>query len=216
MRLVHLIALALVLAACATPTATPAGPGQAATSNPSAQLFSDDFSQDNGLWEVFTEENASAQIINGQLSLSVAAPDSVVVSVLALTVTDFDLTLTATFNAGDPANSYGLIFRYLDNANFYRLDLTGDGLRSISRRAQEQWVALTDLQANPAIQTGPGASNTIRLTGQADLFTVYANNTLLGSVSDNNLPAGRLGVCASTFDDPTMQVSFDAINITKP
>lgn len=202
-----ILTLGLVLSACGASTPTPA---------PDKPLFFDDFTQDNGLWETFTEEGATAQIADGQITLANSQPATVALSVAALNVGDFDMTMTATFVDGDSANSYGIIFRYLNEQTFYRLDLTGDGYWGISRRLDESWVSVNELRASPAIHTGPGAVNTVRLTAQANNFAVYANDMLLGTVADNTLEIGRIGVFVSTFDNANVRAQFDNIRVVKP
>ena len=203
----RVLSLTLVLAACSLDTPSP---------TPSQPLFADDFSQNRGFWDLFTEDGASSQIVGGQLAISVSKPASVALSISAINVTNFDVTVSTTFTAGSPTNSFGLVFRYLYNDNFYRLDLTGDGLWGVSRRLGDQWISIIDLQASPALQAGVGKTNSVRILARGSEFTFFANDTPLGSATDNNLPVGRFGVFASTFHDPTIQVEFDDVRLVKP
>lgn len=197
----------LVLAACGDPTPTP---------NIGPELFKDDFSQDSGNWETFAnEDGASAVIADGHLSLTIAQPSTVGFSVAAINLIDFDLTVTTAQVSGGPANGYGVIFRFIDEQNFYRFDISGDGLWGVSRRLQDQWLPIFELTASPAIQTGY-AANTLRLAARGDKFEFYANGVLLGQVTDANLAVGRIGLFASTFDDPNTQVTFDDLKIVNP
>lgn len=204
---IALFVISCVLAACASPTPT------APVNKP---LFADDFSQDNGLWETFIEDGATAQLVDGQLALANNLPSRVTISVAALNVADFDLTVEATFVEGGSANSYGVLFRYLNDKSFYRLDFTDDGYWGVSRRMDENWISISELAASPALHTGLNAQNLIRLTAQGDTFTVYANGRPLGTVTDSAIEIGRLGVFVSTFDDPTVQARFDNVRVIKP
>lgn len=200
--------LGLLLAAC--------DDGPAPTSSAGSELFKDDFSQDSGLWEIFSGENgASVAIANGHMEITVTTKAIVGVSIAVINLTDFDLTVTTTQISGGLANGYGVIFRYVDENNFYRFDISGDGLWGVSRRLDEQWIPIVGLTASPAIQTGY-ASNTLRLVARGDQFEFYANGVLLGQAADANLPVGRIGLFAGTFDDPNTQVSFDALVIVSP
>lgn len=207
MRTVFLfIAAALILAACDSPALTPSR---------SPDLFHDDFSQDIGLWETFGEPNATAQIADGRLAITISAADTVAFSLAAINLTDFDLTVATSLTGGGFANGYGVIFRYIDNNNFYRFDISGDGLWGVSRRQDDRWISIVELEPSPAINTGP-ALNTLRIVARGDDFVFNANGTELGQVTDSNLPVGRIGLFASTFDDPNTQVSFDNLNIVQP
>jgi len=199
--------ISLLLAACDSP---------APTSSAGSELFKDDFSQDSGLWEIFSDENgASAAIADGHMVITVAAPSTVGFSIAVINLTDFDLTVTTTQISGGLANGYGVIFRYIDQNNFYRFDISGDGLWGVSRRLKDQWVPILELTASSAIQTGY-ASNTLRLVARGGQFEFYANGVLLGQAADANLPVGRIGLFASTFDDPDTLVSFDDLVIVSP
>lgn len=209
-RLVRGALLALILAslaACGVDLSTP---------TPEPPLFSDNFNQDRGFWDLFTEPGASAQLVGGQLALTVSKPGAVALSISAINVSDFDVSVTATLASGDPTNSFGLVFRYIDNGNFYRFDLTGDGLWGISRRMGDQWISIIDLQKSAVLHPGVGQTNFLRLVARAADFTFYANGSPLGSVHDNNLPIGRIGLFASSFDQPAIQVDFDDVNLVKP
>ena len=133
LRLLFRMFAAALLAACGA--ATPSPPT-------STQLFQDDFSSDLSLWELFNEPGASSQITDGQLVITLTNPSVVAFSIAAINVTDFDLRVNSVFTGGGLTNSYGVVFRYTDSQNFYRLDLTGDGLWGVSRRYNDQWISL--------------------------------------------------------------------------
>lgn len=134
----------------------------------------------------------------------------------AINVSNFDMTVNAVLETGEAANSYGILFRYVDERNFYRLDLTGDGLWGVSRRRNDQWISLIELELSPAIRTELGSTNTLRIVGKDKDFAFYSNGVMLGTISDNNLPVGRLGLFASTFDGATIQVHFDDMTVVQP
>ncbi|HKZ70223.1 MAG TPA: hypothetical protein VJ020_09090 [Anaerolineales bacterium] len=201
------ILAAILLAACSAPTPT-------LTSSP--RIFSDDFSQDLKLWETFAEPGATSQIIDGHLQIMLTNPAAFAFTMAAINVTDFDLTVNTALGGGGQTNSYGVIFRYIDNQNFYRFDVAGDGMWGLSRRNNDQWISLRELEPASAINTGAAAANALRIVARASEFTFYANGVELGRLSDNTLPVGRVGLFVSTFDDPNAQVSFDDMNIVKP
>ena len=199
--------LGWIIAACSSPAAPP--------ETRTAWLFQADFSDDDGLWETFNDNTASAVIGGEHLSLAVNSPSTVAISLAAINLTDFDLTVTTTQTDGDLANGYGVIFRYIDERNFYRFDISGDAMWAVSRRLDDQWIPLYDLASSAAIQPGL-AANTIRVLARGSRFVFYANGALLGRLTDSNLPVGRIGVFASTFDGASTHVDFDDVEIVKP
>lgn len=204
--------LLLLVAFCLTACSAEGSP----TPNPTKALFQDDFSQDKLLWDEFSETDGQAHIADGLMTISVSAPWSVAFSMAAINVSDFDVTVNAVLETGEAANSYGILFRYVDERNFYRLDFTGDGLWGVSRRRNDQWISLIELELSPAIRTELGSTNTLRIIGKDKDFTFYSNGIVLGAISDNNLPVGRLGLFASTFDASTIQVHFDDLTVIQP
>jgi hypothetical protein len=168
------------------------------------------------LWDEFTENEGQAQIADGLMTISVSAPWSVAFSMAAINVSDFDVTVNAILETSEATNSYGILFRYVDERNFYRLDLTADGLWGVSRYRNDQWISLLELEASPAIRTELGVVNTLRIVGKDKDFAFYSNGIKLGAISDNNLPVGRLGLFASTFDGSTIQVNFDDLTVVTP
>jgi hypothetical protein len=209
MRRYCVLIIALCLAACEAALATP-------TPDATRELFKDDFSQDRSLWEMFEEPTGNAYIADGSMIISASSPWSVSFSVAAINLADFDLSVNAARQNGEAENSYGIIFRYIDEENFYRLDFTGDGLWGVSRRRGDQWISILELQSSPAIRTEPGAANNLRIVGKAKDFTFYANGIQLGMITDNNLPVGRIGLFASTFAGTLIEASFDDIKVVIP
>lgn len=214
MRLFRLlITLCVALAACNTVEPLPTLAPKPAT--PAADSFQDDFSKDLGIWQTFVEAKAAAEIADGHLSITVKEPFTVSLSIATLNLNDFDLSVVTTQKSVGAANGYGVIFRYIDNQNFYRFDIGGDSTWAVSRRMREQWIHLSELKSSSAIKPNP-SSNTLRIVARGDAFEFYANGTLLGTINDSNLPIGRIGLFASTFDDPKTQVMFDNMRVVKP
>jgi hypothetical protein len=208
-----LITLCTALIACSTmeplPTLAPKPPTRV------VDTFQDDFSKDVGVWQTFDEAKAAAAIANGYLNITVKEPFTVSLSIAALNLNDFDLSVITKQTSVGTANGYGVIFRYIDDKNFYRFDIGGDSKWAVSRRMREQWIHLSELKSSAAIQPSP-STNTIRIVARGDSFEFYANGSLLGKLNDSNLAIGRIGLFASTFDDPKTQVIFDDVKVVKP
>jgi len=206
-RTLYLILCVSLIAACDSP---------APTVPPDSGLFSDDFSRDAGLWETFDEEaNASANIADGRMLVTVNTPSTVTFTVAAVNLSDFNLTVTTTQLGGGLANGYGIIFHYLDPQNFYRFDISGDSLWGFSRRQNDQWIQIVELTSSPAIRPGY-ESNALQIITRNNTFEFYANGALLGSATDSHLTLGRIGLFASTFDDSNTQIAFDDLKIVNP
>ena len=114
--------LTLTLPACekqpapATPTAT--GP---------QLLLADDFDDPASGWLEAADAEASQGYRDGQFFFQVRAPDLIVWEDAGGNFEDFVLEVSTRQASGAPENSYGVLLRYVDEGNFYRFDLTGDG-----------------------------------------------------------------------------------------
>ncbi|UCC61467.1 MAG: hypothetical protein JSV36_11680 [Anaerolineae bacterium] len=134
--------LTLALPACgarpapATPTA--AGP---------QLLLADDFGDPASGWLEATDAEASQGYRNGQFFFQVRAPDLIVWDNASGNFQDFVLGVNARQASGAPGNSYGVLLRYVDEGNFYRFDLTGDGGYAVLKSEQGEWQTLVDAVA---------------------------------------------------------------------
>ena len=208
-----LISLCLTLAACTTSQPLPTLAAKPATRI--VDSFQDDFSKDLGVWQTFVEAKAAIAIVDGHLSITVKEPFTVSLSIAAINLNDFDLSVVTTQTSVGTANGYGVIFRYIDDKNFYRFDIGGDSQWAVSRRMREQWIHLSELKSSSAIKPSP-TPNTLRIVAHGDAFEFYTNGILLGKINDSNLAIGRIGLFASTFDDAKTQVMFDNVKVVKP
>ena len=69
---------------------------------------------------------------------------------------DFVLDVDATQVDGPNDNSYGVIFRYVDDRNFYRLDISGDGYFAVFKYKDGKWTKVQDYTETAGRQAGRG------------------------------------------------------------
>ena len=127
--------------------------------------------------------------------------------------TDFDLSVDARVLEGDPQGSFGVLFRVQDPTQFYRFEITGDGLSMVERRnADGSWTRLIeDWTATPAINQGVGASNQLRVIAVGPTLSFYVNGVLLHRIQDGQYKAGAIALDAGTFGQGGLRVVFDNI-----
>lgn len=183
-------------------------------------LFRDQFVPgEMGPWILEGDALGRASVVNDQLLLDLNAANIMQFATLPEPMfTDFVLEVDARPLKGDPANSYGVLFRMQDTARFYRFELTGSGAYIFERRNGDgTWTRFVDdWTAHPAIKPGPNAVNRIRIEAVGPLLTAYVNDTLVQQVTDATYAAGQIALDAGTFGDPTMQVTFDNVLVTEP
>lgn len=183
-------------------------------------LFQDQFvGGEMGPWVLEGDALGRSSVVNEQLLLDLSAANIMqFVTLPEPTFTDFVLEVDARPLAGDPANSYGVLFRMQDTARFYRFELTGNGAYIFERRNGDgTWTRFVDdWTPHPAILSGSNVVNRIRIEAVGPNLAVYVNDTLVQQVTDATYAAGQIALDAGTFGDPTMQVAFDNVVVREP
>src|SRR5574340_671248 len=121
------ITLLVVLSACAGPAGT--GP-----------LFQDGFDDARNGWTLTSNTQAQVKISGGQLIITVNRLDALAWTIAAgKSFGDFTLSVDATPLARPDDSDYGVIVRHVDDNNFYRFEISGDGYFNIQKRIKGKW-----------------------------------------------------------------------------
>lgn len=207
--------LAALLAAC---NASPFSPGS--ISLPEGVLFSDQFVPgETGRWRLEGDQNAWATLQDEQLVITVEAPETVQYATLdGESFSNFVLDVQGTILAGEPQNSYGVLFRMAGPNQFYRFEITGSGLFTVERQdGPGNWTRLTSGWVDStAIAQGVGERNRLRISAVGDQLTFTVNDQLLLELTDATYLQGNIALDAGTFDRPGIQVAFDNLVIAQP
>jgi len=175
-------------------------------------LLADDFDDPASGWLEAADAEASQGYRDGRFFFQVRAPDLIVWDTADGNFQDFDLEVSAKQASGAPENSYGVLVRYVDEGNFYRFDLTGDGRYAVLKSERGEWQTLVDWQGSAHVRP-LGEVNRIQVVCQGSEMTFYANNWVLVSVGDSTFERGDVGLFASTFAEPDVEVEFDDLKI---
>jgi len=174
--------------------------------------FRDDFSNPGG-WTTTDTVQLRIAHQDGALHFQVNAPDSAAWAVAGKRAGDFILDVDATQVEGPDNNHYGVIVRYADEKNFYRLDISGDGYYSIQRYRDGAWEVLINWPESSAINRG-ATTNHLRVIAEGPKLTWVVNGTIVGSVEDADIPVGDVGLTAGTFPDESgVHVAFDNLEV---
>ena len=142
-------------------------------------LYQTDFSAPDPLWELFDDGIISASITDGRLVVGVqSGGDTGAWSGLNYTFEDFVLDVDATKLAGSDDNGIMVIFRLVDNANYYRFDISSDGFYALSEIQGGAHTVVSDYAMSSAIVQGD-ATNHIRVEAVGGTFRFFVNDTPL-------------------------------------
>jgi hypothetical protein len=192
----------LVLAAC----------GPALTALP----YADDFSNPNSGWKTVDDTAVKINYQDGALQFSIPKLDTLAWSVPKdKRFGDFVLDVDATQVAGPNDNSYGVIFRYVDDRNFYRLDISGDGYFAVFKYKDGKWTKVQDYTETAAVKQG-AATNHLQVVAKGNQFTFNVNDQLVKTFSDGDFPNGNIGVTAGAlFDNADVHIAFDNLRVSE-
>ena len=175
--------------------------------------FSDDFSDPGSGWKTTDTEELSITYEAGALHFRVDAPDTAAWTVAGKRAGDFILEVDATQVEGPDNNHYGVVVRFADNKNFYRLDVSGDGYYSIQRFRDGKWETLPDWRESEAIRQG-ATTNHLQVIAEGPKLTWIVNGAVVGSIEDADILVGDVGLTAGSFPDETgVHVAFDNFQV---
>ena len=200
---------------------------------PANILFEEDFSTNDHGWDLDATSDEYGQttreIVDGQYVLTCTGSQdyyivltpipgfegkdfilSMDVTVLenALESGDFSVEFSLREADGIAGRHYAFIF-YNDATSYGEVWPTGN---------YEDLVSLWENESNGAIQLEPGVMNTVRIEAIGGTFSVFINDQLVRTVTDNTiLDAGAASInLALNTSGQTVKVAFDNLVITEP
>jgi hypothetical protein len=180
-------------------------------------LFSDDFSNEAGVWDIFSNADGSAFYENGWLHLinQTTAPLPTITRAHQY-FTDFILEVETKLVGGTDDNWHNIACRYQDDANYYGLDISADGYYSISKRVNGDIIDLLPPTLSSYINCGPDVINLVHIECIGSRLSLSVNGQLLGQVTDTTYSGGDIALGASAMAGDFTEIAFDSIVVSEP
>jgi hypothetical protein len=178
-------------------------------------LFQDDFTDPESGWERDIGKNLMADYYHGSYRILVNEPYYIVWGLLNLDVRDVIVDVEATKASGPAEDFFGVICRYQDKENYYFLNVASDGWYLVGKVKDGEELTLGEAGTNTAIHQG-NTSNRIRAECIGDTLSLYANNTRLIQVTDQDFESGAIGLMGRTYGNPGTDLLFDNVMVTRP
>jgi hypothetical protein len=105
----------------------------------------------------------------------------------------------------------GLIFRAVDNKNFYVFNVCQSGQFNLVLFVKNAVTGSTRLANSSFIHTGLNQVNMLAVVVQGNTFNLYANEQHIATVTDGTFTHGAIGVLASDITSPTEAVYTNAL-----
>ena len=178
-------------------------------------VFEDKFTSNSAGWRVFNGREGSARVGDGQLTLTVVGPSQDVWTTMRGSYDDFRLDIDGGLMSGADDTSYGVIFRYQDDDNYYQFDIDGQGSYTLGKIVDGDWEPIIDLTSTDAIQAGQ-ALNHFEVRAVGDRISIAINGRPLSQVQDATFARGAIGVTAGLDSPSTSQVVFRDLVLRRP
>lgn len=181
-------------------------------------LFSDDFSRDNGDWEVFSDNNGKVFYEGGWFHLInyTTAPYDTQSMMTEQDFSDFILEVEVKLIDGTDDNWQGVVGRYQDDGNYYVFNISADGYYYISRFLEHEQLALAEATQSSYINLGWDTVNTMYIECVGNKLKLSVNGHLLASVTDNTFSDGEIGLQVTSWSGDFSEVAFDNLVISEP
>lgn len=183
----------------------------------SSQIFFDDFSDNKSGWDRFSDVIGKTDYQNNTYQIQVNEPNTDLFANPGKIFKDVIIEVKAARTAGPDNNSYGLICRYQDDANFYSAQISSDGYAGIFRMKDGKLKLLGHdvMQPVPAILGGI-AVNLIHFECVGTSLALAVNGALVDAREDKNFDNGDVGLIAGTFEEAGTRIEFDDFSVSQP
>ena len=174
-------------------------------------LITDDFSS-SAYWDIAASNQASANIKNNRLTLSVQSDVYMLSLRNDLVLTDYYAEITARPSLCRAEDSYGLLVR-ASATNYYRFALSCNGTARAERISGGTRLILQ--QPLPSGDVPPGAPGQVRIGVWAvgREMRLFLNGRYQFTISDPSFPSGALGVFVRSVGETPAVVSFSDLQI---
>lgn len=181
-----------------------------------ALIFSDDFS-DSGFWQESRSSLGSAAVSNQELTLALTEKGEYIYSLRREPeLRDFYLEITASPSICRGEDEYGLLIHFTESEDFFRFSLTCDGRARVDRFFNGKPSSPQPLTYSGAIPPGAPSSSRLAILVVGRQMDFYVNNEYIFTVSDPNIPEGKLGLFIRSQTQEAMTVNFSDLQVYNP
>jgi len=180
-------------------------------------LFSDDFSDEAGDWDIYSDDFGSVFYEDGWLHLINNNPADFATGTWAdQHFTDFILEVETKLIAGTDSNWHIVDCRDVGNGDCYRFGISADGYYLMGKFVNGNWVSLASATYSSYIDQGIGAVNLVHIECIGSSLSLSVNGHLLKQVTDTALYGGDIVLVAEAYEGTFTEIAFDNMIITEP
>ena len=180
-------------------------------------LFSDDFNDEAGDWDIYSDDFGSVFYEDGWLHLINNNPAEFATGTWANQYfTDFILEVETKLIAGTDSNWYMVHCRHQLGSNYYRFGISADGYYFVAKYVDGDPTFLASSTYSSFISQGVDAVNLIHIECIGSNLNLSVNGHLLWEGTDTTLTGGDIVLVADALEGTFTEVAFDNIVVNQP
>jgi hypothetical protein len=173
--------------------------------------LTDEFT-DPSLWDTATSDQASAEIDNNRLNLSVQSNVYLISLRQELTASDYYAEITARPGLCRGDDAYGMLVR-ANAMSYYRFSLSCNGTVYAERiNGSKRELLQTPLPSGDAPRGAPGEVR-IGVWAAGSEMRLFLNGRYQFSINNPNFPSGTIGVFVNSASETPVVVSFSNLEL---
>ena len=177
-------------------------------------IFEDKFADDAGGWPL----RDSVEVKDGSFVFKLPPDDMQSNLNVTFTVKDADICSEVVWPDADQTMlGAGLLFWGEDNRTYFQFGILNNGKFWIARKQDGKWLGIIAANVDsPAINQGPGSSNTLRVKTNGNNVSFFINGTKVRDLR-GQAPKGnwRFGLSGDNFDkEKEAKVVFKIVKVT--
>lgn len=176
-------------------------------------LFEDTFDGATADWLTYEDANQHWWIEGGQYNILVKVPHQPMTSWRTQigAFHNFRLDIDAEQLNGPDDNTYGVLFRVIDDDNYYCFYITGNSYVGLKKKVAGQFVVLLPELLSYYVNWGNDA-NHLTVIAEGNQLEVFVNGQSHFTVTDTEFAAGGIGMMAEMRTSPGQtHIVFDNI-----
>jgi hypothetical protein len=164
------------------------------------------------VWDTVASDQASVLLKEKQLILAVEPGNSVASLRRDMTFGNFYVELTARIGLCRAADTYGLLIRAIGD-NFYRFNLSCNGLITVERIKSGERLTLLEPTASGDVPLGPPGEVKIGIWAMGGEMRLFLNERYQFSILEKTFPSGAFGVFVKSNGDTPVTIAFSDLSV---
>lgn len=177
-------------------------------------LFTDQFQDDAGGWAL----SSAVKIGDGSFDVQLQ-PNGMLANLNVSHTVKGDVNFCATAVWPDDNSGIlgaGVLFWGEDAKNYFQFGVLNTGKYWLARKRKGEWQVIVNSAPSDAIDTTPGATNTLRVDASGNDVSLYVNDQKLQELRGQQPKGGwRFGLSGDNFDTKaSAELNFSSVKVT--